>query len=510
MQRYPFTNSIWRQHDTGTLYPPLIASESSEVVVIGAGIAGLVCAYELQKRGKQVTLLEALEIGHGTTGHTTAKCSVQHGTIYQKLIRHFDETTARLYYEFNAEALVYLQKQIDEGFECDYSIEDSFLYSTGPSEELSRELDAYRRLKLDGGEATEEVRNVFPFPIEQALVIRKQAQFHPVKYLRELADRFVRMGGKIYEQTRALDVSQGPRPIVTTAAGRRVQANQVVIATHYPFNDLRGLYVSKFSVERSYIVACETDTAPLKGMYLSVDQNSRSYRSYVDDGKTYLLIGGEGHTAGQVTDTRNRYDHLERDAQDHFGTNQATYRWSSQDLITLDSLPYIGQMFKREPDLFLATGFLKWGMTNGIAAGNLLADQLTGQPNRFSELVSPLRKTVKPTDVGSFVKTNLDTATQFAKGTVERVLERRDVEDLQLDEGGIVQVDHQTKGVYRDLDNHCHVVNLTCTHLGCTVKWNNAERTWDCPCHGSRFDAKGSVLEGPATKPLPYKKREDL
>ncbi|WP_214698653.1 MULTISPECIES: FAD-dependent oxidoreductase [unclassified Exiguobacterium] len=510
MHRYPFTNSIWRQHDTGPLYPSLNVSESADVVVIGAGIAGLVCAYELQKRGKQVTLLEALEIGHGTTGHTTAKCSVQHGSIYQKLIRHFGETVARLYYEFNAEALVYLQNQVNEGFDCDFSLEHSYLYATEPNDELVKELDAYRRLKIDGGEATEEVNHALPFTIEQALVIRNQAQFHPVKYLRELAERFVRLGGNIYEQTRAMEVSQGPRPIVTTATGRRVQANQVVIATHYPFNDLRGLYVSKFSVERSYIVACETDTDPLKGMYLSIDHNSRSYRSYVDNGKTYLLIGGEGHLAGQVTDTRSRYDRLESDAQHHFGTNRATYRWSSQDLITLDSLPYVGQMFKREPDIFVATGFLKWGMTNGIAAGILLADQLTNRPNRFSELVSPLRTTVKSTDLPAFLKTNLDTATQFTKGAVERVLEQQDVQDLQLDEGGIVQVGHRTKGVYRDLENRCHVVNLTCTHLGCTVKWNNAERTWDCPCHGSRFDTKGAVLEGPATKPLTYSKREDL
>ncbi|QUP88486.1 FAD-dependent oxidoreductase [Exiguobacterium sp. PFWT01] len=510
MHRYPFTNSIWRQHDTGTPYPSLSVSESTEVVVIGAGIAGLVCAYELQKRGRQVTLLEALEIGHGTTGHTTAKCSVQHGTIYHKLIGHFDESIARLYYEFNSEALVYLKNQIEEGFDCDHSNEQSFLYSREPNEELTKELDAYRRLKIDGGEATEEVRKALPFSIEQALVIHDQAQFHPVKYLRELAERFVRLGGKIYENSRATEVSQGPRPVVTTSNGRRVQGNQVVIATHYPFNDLRGLYVSKFSIERSYIVACEVESRPLRGMYLEVGQQNRSFRSYSENGKSYLLVGGEGHTAGQVTDTRLRYDRLENDAQAHFGTHRASHRWSSQDLITLDGLPYVGQMFKREPDLFVATGFSKWGMTNGIAAGTLLADQLTGHANRFVELVSPLRQTVKPNDISAFLKTNLDTAAQFTKGTVNRLLERNDVQDLQLDEGGVVQVDGKTKGVYRDLDNKCHVVNLTCTHLGCTVKWNNAERSWDCPCHGSRFDAKGTVLEGPATKPLSYSKREDL
>lgn len=510
MHRYPFTNSIWRQHDTGPLYPSLIESESTDVVVIGAGIAGLVCAYELQKRGKQVTVLEALEIGHGTTGHTTAKCSVQHGAIYHKLIRHFNEAVARLYYEFNSEALIYLQNQVKEGFDCDYSVEHSYLYATEPSDELEKELDAYRRLKIDGKEATEDVREALPFYVEQALVIHDQAQFHPVKYLRELANRFVQLGGKIYESTRATDVSQGPRPIVTTTTGRRVQANQVVITTHYPFNDLRGLYVSKFSVERSYIVACETMSPPLKGMYLGIGPYSRSFRSYVENGKSYLLVGGEAHPAGQVTETRSRYDRLEREAQSHFETARATYRWSSQDLITLDGLPYVGQMFKREPDLFVGTGFLKWGMTNGIAAGILIADQLTGRPNRFSELVSPLRQTVKPGDIGAFLKTNLDTAAQFTKGTVERALERKDVQDLQLDEGGIAQVDEQTRGVYRDLDNTCHVVSLSCTHLGCTVKWNNAERTWDCPCHGSRFDTKGAVLEGPAIKPLSYNQRTDL
>ena len=341
-------------------------------------------------------------------------------------------------------------------------------------------------------------------------MIHDQAQFHPVKYLRELAERFVRLGGKIYENSRATEVSQGPRPVVTTSNGRRVQGNQVVIATHYPFNDLRGLYVSKFSIERSYIVACEVESRPLRGMYLEVGQQNRSFRSYSENGKSYLLVGGEGHTAGQVTDTRLRYDRLENDAQAHFGTHRASHRWSSQDLITLDGLPYVGQMFKREPDLFVATGFSKWGMTNGIAAGTLLADQLTGHANQFVELVSPLRQTVKPSDISAFLKTNLDTAAQFTKGTVNRMLERKDVQDLQLDEGGIVQVDGKTKGVYRDLDNQCHVVNLTCTHLGCTVKWNNAERSWDCPCHGSRFDAKGNVLEGPATKPLSYSKREDL
>lgn len=507
MHRYPFTNSLWRQHDRSRPYEQLNRSVSTEIAVIGAGIAGLVCAYELQKRGKQVVLLEALEIGHGTTGHTTAKCSVQHGAIYQHLIRTFDKEVAKLYYAFNQESLSYLQDQHDAGFDMDFEIKDSYLYSTQRSTELEDELDAYRRIGVDGGDATTELNTLLPFPVKQGLVIRGQAQFHPVNYLHELADRFVKSGGVIYEQTRALEVSKGPRPIITTSTGRRVQANQVVVTSHYPFNDLKGLYVSKFTVERSYIVACEMKEAPPEGMFLSVDGASRSFRDYHEDGKTYLLVGGEGHLSGQVTDTRSRYDVLEAFAQQAFHTSRASFRWSSQDLITLDRLPYVGQMFQREPDIWVATGFLKWGMTNGIAAGRLLADLLTGTENRYEQFVSPLRSSVKPHDVKSFVKTNVDTVTQFVKGKME---ETGTVDSLQLDEGGLVQLEGKKVGVYRDLENQCHIVSPTCTHLGCTVKWNNAERTWDCPCHGSRFDSLGNVIEGPATKPLLYEVRKDL
>lgn len=507
MHRYPFTNSLWRQHDRTKPYEQLKQSVSTEIAVIGAGIAGLVCAFELQRRGKQVVLLEALEIGHGTTGHTTAKCSVQHGTIYSHLIRTFGEEVAKLYYTFNQESLTYLQDQHDAGFDMDFEIKDSYLYSTQKSTELEDELDAYRRIGVDGGDATTELNTLLPFPVKQGLVIRNQAQFHPVNYLHELADRFVQSGGVIYEQTRALEISKGPRPIITTSTGRRVQANQVVVASHYPFNDLKGLYVSKFTVERSYIVACEMEEAPPEGMFLSVDEPSRSFRDYHEDGKTYLLVGGEGHLSGQVTDTRSRYDVLEAFAQQTFHASRASFRWSSQDLITLDRLPYVGQMFQREPDIWVATGFLKWGMTNGIAAGRLLADLLSGTENRYARFISPLRSAVKAHDVRSFVKTNVDTVTQFVKGKTE---ETGTVDALQLDEGGLVQLEGKKVGVYRDLENQCHIVSPTCTHLGCTVKWNNAERTWDCPCHGSRFDSLGNVLEGPATKPLSYEARDDL
>ncbi|TCI22872.1 FAD-dependent oxidoreductase [Exiguobacterium sp. SL-9] len=507
MHRYPFTNSLWRQHDETFPYPKLESSVSCDVVVIGAGIAGLVTAYELQQRGKQVVLLEAAEIGRGTTGHTTAKCSVQHGTVYSKLIRTFNLETARLYYELNQEALQYLRGQVTDGFDIDYEAKDSYLYSIDGSSQLVAEREAYEQLELLGGDATKEVNAALPLQVKQALVIRDQAQIHPVKYLNELARRFVEAGGQVYEKTRATEISGGPRPIVTTSTGRRVQGNQVVVATHYPFNDIRGLYFSKFEVERSYIVACETEQSVPEGMYLSVDTPSRSFRTFQEGDKTYMLVGGEGHLSGHVTETRSRYDRLDRFAHDTFDTKKASFRWSSQDLITLDHLPYVGQMFSREPDLFVATGFAKWGMTNGIASGLLLADLLTGQDNRFRELLNPLRSKFKPTDVGQFLKTNLDTATQFVKGSLEK---SGTLDDLQLDEGGIVQVDGKKVGAYRDLDNECHLVSTRCTHMGCTVNWNDAERSWDCPCHGSRFDTKGNVLEGPATKPLSYERKTDV
>ncbi|TCI47485.1 MULTISPECIES: FAD-dependent oxidoreductase [unclassified Exiguobacterium] len=507
MHRYPFTNSLWRQHDRTLQYPRLESSVSCDIVVIGAGIAGLVTAYELQNRGKQVVLLEAMEVGRGTTGHTTAKCSVQHGAIYSKLMQTFNEEMARLYYEFNDEALDYLRRQVETGFDIDYEVKDSYLYTIDSSSQLASEIEAYQKIGLNGGDATNEVNAVFPFPVQQAAVIRDQAQIHPVKYLNELARRFVEAGGKLYEKTRATEISQSPRPIVTTSTGRRVQADQVVVATHYPFNDIRGLYFSKFEVERSYIVACETNGPVPDGMYLSVDSPSRSFRTFNDGDRSYVLVGGEGHLSGHVTETRTRYDRLEQFANEAFRAKKSSFRWSSQDLITLDHLPYVGQMFSREPDIFVATGFAKWGMTNGIASGLLLADLLTGHENRFTELLDPLRSKFKPADVGQFLKTNMDTAAQFVKGTLEKP---GSLDDLQLDEGGVVHVDGKKVGAYRDLDNNCHLVSTRCTHMGCGVNWNNAERSWDCPCHGSRFDTQGNVLEGPATKPLHYEKKADV
>lgn len=503
MRATSFPSSLWRQHHVAPSYPSLEKSVSADVVVVGAGIAGLVCAYELQKNGKQVIVIEALEVGRGTTGHTTAKCSVQHGPIYQRLLRTFRPEIARSYYDFNMDALAYIREQAESGFAIDFETRDSYLYTTEASNDtLANELEAYEQLAIRGEDATDESKRDLPFAIHQSIVIRDQAQFHPVKYLSELASRFVEAGGTIYEQTRARSVSGGPRPILETSTGRRVQANDVVIATHYPFNDLKGLYVSRFQVERSYIVAAKATRPVPNGMYLSVDESSRSFRTYRDREDTYVLVGGEGHTSGQVTDTEERYARLEQFSSDQFQTHESAFHWSSQDLYTLDDLPYIGQMFSREPSIYIAAGFLKWGMTNGVGAGRLISDLILERPNRYKDVFHPSRPSLNRKAAKQFIKTNADTAVQFMKGKIERP---RSLEDLAEDEGGIVHYEGKKVGVYKDREKNCHVVSKTCTHLGCDVAWNRAERSWDCPCHGSRFDAHGQVIEGPATTPLSYR-----
>ncbi|MGX8176328.1 FAD-dependent oxidoreductase [Exiguobacterium artemiae] len=500
-----FPTSYWRTSLEPSTYPRLETNLTSDVIVIGAGIAGLVTAVQLIERGYDVTLIEADQIASGTTGYTTAKVSSQHGLIYDELIRTFGEEKARLYHEANEEAIHFLRDQTTRlAIDCELEDQDAYLYvaSSGPKhKQLIKEGDAYSRLGINGGDATQEVKDRLPYPVEQALVIRDQAQFHPVKYLLGLARHFTEQGGKLYEQTRATSVESKRTPTVLLESGHQIEAQKVIVATHFPFNDFKGLYFSKLEVHRSYIVSGLVPEDFPDGMFMSADQPSRSLRhTHTADGKRLGLFGGENHLSGHQTDTKANYQALADFAEGEFRVTQVEQFWSAQDLISLDKLPYIGQMTDNDPNILVATGFAKWGMTNGIAAGLLLSDLLTGIPNRFRGLFDPNRSKLHRQDVKQFAKNNADVAIELLKGKVSRT--SRSADDLSIDEGGIVRYGGKTVGGYRDVSGDLHLVKTTCTHMGCDVKWNNGERSWDCPCHGSRFDYEGNVLEGPAVKPL--------
>ncbi|QUE87167.1 FAD-dependent oxidoreductase [Exiguobacterium alkaliphilum] len=504
-----FPSSFWRDVAKDDPTASVHQDITAEVAVVGAGIVGVVAALELAEQGKQVVLIEAARFGTGTTGYTTAKVSAQHGVIYAELIKTLGEEKARLYYDANIEALQFLEGQVESlGIDCDLERQHAYMYadsSSSAAKLLEKEDEAYATLGIDGGDATGEVNELLPYKVRKATVMHDQLQFHPVKYLQGLMKRFLELGGTFYEMTRVTGIEYGSPNRLTTEAGHTVSAKDVVVATHYPFNDFKGLYFSKMEVERSYVVSAEIPSAQFpEGMFISVDSPSRSLRHVkLDNGQKMAMFGGENHLSGHKKETFTCYENLGEFAHRHFGLESFTHHWSAQDLITLDKVPYIGRMTNDTPHVFVATGFSKWGMSQGIVAARVITDLIMQRRNRYDDLYDPSRSKWKLSDAARFVKTNADVAKEFIKGKVKRA--EKTLDDLGFDEGAIIDHDGDHVAAYRDVDGNVTLVGSACTHMGCTVNWNQAERSWDCPCHGSRFKPNGEVIEGPAVKNLPRK-----
>ncbi len=497
-----FPKSYWLEHRVPS-FPPMIEDEKTEVGVIGGGIVGILTAYHLAKAGKKVVLVEGNQFLRGVTGHTTAKISAQHGLIYGHLLSTFGKEEARLYYEANLEGrdIIY---DIAQRLAIDCGLEEKdavvFASSAKAVKKIEAEARAYETLEIDGVLSYGNLAEL-SFPVDAALSMRHQAQFHPVQFLSPLLEEIEKLGGVVYEQTRAVQISKD-ETIVHMENGAQLTCDSIVIATHYPFNDFNGLYFSKLSIERSYALAAKTKGPIPQAMYLSVDSPSRSLRPVTDaNGEDWLLIGGDNHQTGKSkAPTQTHFEHLEAFGRKWFGLEEAPYRWSAQDMTTLDQVPYIGQMTASSENIYVATGFNKWGMAIGALAGRLITDLILEKPNRYTDLFDPTRSKVKIADLKAFAKKN----TAVAKDIVTTKTQRPALtpEDLAFDEGGLVFVDGKKAGGYRDPEGEVHLVKTTCTHMGCGLRWNNAERSWDCACHGSRFSYKGEVLNGPAVKPL--------
>ncbi|MFC4736361.1 FAD-dependent oxidoreductase [Bacillus daqingensis] len=498
--------SLWRERPTQT-FPALEEDLDTEVCVIGGGIAGVSTAFMLARRGFQVVLVEADRMGAGTTGWTTAKITSQHGLKYADLIDQVGVDNARLYYDANEDAISWIERMTRKlNIDCNFERQNAYLYADTEAgmTQLEREAEAYLKLELDGGMVEKEA---FDGTKRRMLAMYDQAQFHPVCFLAKLLRYLEVENMPVFEQSRAVDIKRGKRPQVLMENGSVVMADHVVMATHYPFKDLQALFVARLHVERSYSVAFRLNTKAPEGMYLNVESPKRSIRRAFDtDGRELLLIGGEGHTSGQKVNTLENYKKLHQFGLDHFDTAAVPYRWASQDVFTLDGLPYAGPVNPGKDDVFVATGFAKWGMTNGVAAAQIIADRITEKRNEYAPLYTPSR--FRPgKEMKHAVKENMDVAMEFVRGKLDRGKSKK-VEDLDFNEGAVVNVNGKRAGAYKDEQGHVTIVDTTCTHLGCELYWNNGDRSWDCPCHGSRFNTDGDVLEGPAVKPLDQIKEE--
>lgn len=502
-------SSVWLETVERPSFPPREDSLDLEadVAVVGGGITGLTTAVMLQRSGATVALVEADRVGAGTTGSTTGKVTSQHGLIYADLIARHGAERAGEYAAANQHAIETVAELASLGGEgVRFSRAPAYVYTTTADgrEGIEREHRCAVELGLPAALTTE---TDLPLDIELALRFDDQAHLHPGHYLIGLARALVEGGGVILEGTRAVDVDEHrDGAIVRTSSvlgNGRVRANHVVIATLMPFLDIGGFF-AKAAPSRSYGIAARVGGTVPVGMHIAAGSPVRSTRPWHDGDRHGLIVVGEGHPTGQGDPRPGRWGALERWTREHFDVESFDYRWSAQDYTTIDLVPYVGRMPRRR-NTYLATGFNKWGLTNATVAATLLVDAITGRPNPAGATFDSTRLG-GPRTIAEAVVTNLAVGREFVGGWVGR-LRAPSADDLDVGEGGIVDIDGTTVAAFRDEQGALHAVSATCTHLGCTVRWNGAERSWDCPCHGSRFDSDGAVLTGPATTPL---KRVDV
>ena len=489
--------SLWEGTTPATEYPVLTGAATADVAVVGGGITGLTAAYLLAVAGVSVAVVERRRIATGTTGNTTAKVTSLHGLAYADLARRHGDDVARRYGEANQAALEEVARIIAaEAIDCDFRRIAAYTYTHSAERvaDIEREVDAASRLGLPAS-----FTDAVPLPYATAAAVRfdGQALFHPRKYCLALAEAIVARGGLLFEESRATSIEKRDgRYEVRTPEGS-VTAAHVIQATLLPFDDPAGTF-AKTHASRSYALASEITGPAPDGMFLGIDDPGRSVRPHWSDGRTYLVIGGEEHKTGQDTESDSHFGVLERWARTELRVDRVDYRWSAQDYIPADGIPYVGRLIGGTDGMLAATGFKKWGMTNGTAAAMMLRDIVLEAPNPWLEVFDPRR--LKPRQaIGELVGQNVDVARRFVGG---RVSPAPALVDVPPGQGTVVQEGGRRLAVYRDDNGDVTVLSARCTHMGCLVAFNPAERSWDCPCHGSRFDLTGAVIEGPATEPL--------
>lgn len=488
--------SLWLDTTPKTAYPPMPDGATVDVAILGGGIVGLTAAQALVRAGKSVAVLEARRIVADVTGHTTAKVTALHTLIYRQLIDTFGEEKARLYGEANLAAIEHIAATVDAlGIDCDFARTEAYTYAEDEeaAKQVRDEVEAAQQLGLP---VTLVSETPLPFPVVAAIRMDNQAHFHPRKYLLAVAEDFVRAGGLLFEETRVLNYTDGDPCTVETGRGE-LRARDVVVASHFPLAD-RSFYSTRLEPHASYVVGVRLREPAPKGMFIATD-SSHSLRAHPGPDGEIWMVGGEGHTAGQGGDTVARYRRLEEWARANFPVQSVEYRWSTQDNRTVDKLPYIGRATPMARHCWVATGFGGWGMSNGTVSGLLLADLIMGRESLWTDVFDPNRVPLKA--VGALASRNVDAVSHLVGDRFQSGAET----DLAPGEGAILETSEGKLAVYRDEAGVSHRFSPACTHLGCTVAWNPAERTWDCPCHGSRFATDGSVLHGPAVQPLERK-----
>lgn len=456
-----------------------------EVAIIGAGMAGCLCAELLQKAGKKVIVLEAKQIASGQSGRSSAKLTAQHHLIYHDLIHHYSLNQAKFYYQAQQNAIEQIHQLIEQyHIDCDFQYCTSYLYTQIDDHHLANEAAAYQQIGID---YLFDPSDELPFP-HMALGMKHQAHFDPVAFLQGLASHL-----PIFENSQVLKVDGNTLYL----KDGKVTADQIIFTTHYPFLDSLGFYFTKMYQQKSYILALKTKE-PLLHQYLSIDDNTSLRSAY----QKYLLIGGSGHRCGE-NPSGGQYLHLHEIAK-HFNGEIVT-QWSAQDDMTLDGLPYVGRYSRLNPSYYVACGFNKWGMSNSMVAAELITSLILKQEHPLSKLFSPQRINLSNTFFN-----RLALAKRSLSHYLKRFMSTDSFQQLPCDQATVLEINQKKIGVYRDCQGDYHFIDAICPHLGCLLSFNPEEKSWDCPCHGSSFDIDGNLISNPANHGLAHQKKPNL
>lgn len=493
-------NSFWIENFKTTTYPKLDKNLNVDVCIIGGGLTGISCAYYLSKAGLKICILEKDKIMEKASGHTTAKITAQHGLIYKYLFDSYGKDTAHKYLDSNLEAITNIKNIIDtENIDCDFEFQNSYIYTTDENQlkKIKEEIKILEKLNYNA-----RFLDKISLPISNikgAIEFHHQAQFNPIKYADGLCEYITNHNGLIFENSKVVKMKKTENKYNIYSNEKIINAKYVIIATRYPIINFPGFHFIKMYSEASYLIAVDTSSSLFKGMYINSDQPTYSFRTALYNGKPILLVGGFNHKRGAKIDLSNNYNYLEEKAKELYPDSKVLYKWNTHDSVSLDKIPYIGEFSNFYPNVYVATGFKKWGMTSSNVSANIISDKILFKENKYEDIYSPLR--LQP------IKNRKEFMNILKESSHSLIFSKLDLpsakpKDVKNVEGKIVNDNGIKVGIYKNENGEEYKIIPKCMHLGCELTWNALDKTWDCPCHGSRYTFDGKLIYGPSKMDL--------
>ena len=495
-------NSYWVESTPKTNYTSVNKNLDTDVLIIGGGITGISTAYNLSKESSlKITVVEASKIAMGVSVNTTAKITSQHGLLYNYLINSFGKDTAKKYLLSNEQAIKDIESIINiEKIDCDFSHQDSYVY-TCDKQNVSRLVDEISALNLLGFNASFEKELSLPFKTLGGIKFENQAQFHPRKYLLSLLPILEKRNVSIFEDSIVYDIKHEKNLYKVYVNGNIITTKYLVLATHYPIKNFPGMYFIKMYQDSSYVIGVDIKDKVFDGMYISCDEPTCSFRNTVyDNEKKLLLVGGSSHKTGDTSvNVDMSYTNLENYIKQIYPNARIKYKWMTEDCVSLDKIPYIGDFSKFLSNMYVATGYKKWGMTTSHVAARIITDKILEKYNPYEDIYTATRlEPIKNSkEFGNMLKQSV-----YSLAVNKLTPPIKSYKTLENDSGGVVDYNGEKVGIYKDKNGKMYGVIPYCKHLGCELSWNNLEKTWDCPCHGSRYDYLGKIITEPTTENL--------